>query len=308
MEHTTVPAGTIVVGVDGSPGSARALQWAAQQSRLDHRALTLAHGNGSEFSSWMPSTGTDYVQVLDAMRLAGREVLDDATADVARLDPEIVVRTEQDSVDPRTLVVALSDSAAMVVLGSRGRGSFASTFLGSVSAAVAHEAHCPVVVVRPGPDDAGTAAGPHDGVLVAVDVNERSRAAVEFAFLQASQHGMPLTAVHCFADVPSAVVGGRPVGRDEPGFEELWMMLSEALAGMSEKYPDVSVTQLIRGGRTSDCLSGLATTMDLVVLGAHQRPSLTKLFASRTDIRVLEHATCAVAVVPSLRIGGLATK
>lgn len=298
MENATIPAGTIVVGIDGSAGSDRALEWAIEQARVDHRGLTLVHSNGPARLSWMDGSGIDYVQIMGAMETAGREVLDDATALVARVDPDIVVRTWLDLADPRVLVLELSRSAAMVVLGSRGRGPFLSTLLGSVSAAIAHGSRCPVVVVRPGRHGSSSpATGLHDGVLVAVDGSEESQAAVEFAFLQASQHDLPLTAMYCF--LPSLGGGGGPIGADESGFEELWLLLSEALSGMREKYPDVAITQRVEAGDAAQRLALASRSMNLVVLGDHARPSLPVFFTGHTDASVLEHAECVVAIVPA---------
>jgi nucleotide-binding universal stress UspA family protein len=57
--------------------------------------------------------------------------------------------------DPRQLLLRLAEQASLVVMGSRGRGPFRSLLLGSVTAAVAGRASCPVVVIPPNDDSDG---------------------------------------------------------------------------------------------------------------------------------------------------------
>ena len=63
--------------------------------------------------------------------------------------PDVDVRRHVMQGRPADILVDPSEGAALVVVGSRGRGGFSGLLLGSVSRNVVHRAHCPVVVVRP---------------------------------------------------------------------------------------------------------------------------------------------------------------
>lgn len=131
--------GPIVVGVDDSEGSNKAVAWAAHEARRTGRAVHLV-------SAWQaPLYPTMAVpQVLDALaegtddeltQLAGSPVLEGLT-----------VTTEAVVGSAAQALVGLSD-AGMIVVGSRGRGAVAGMLLGSVSRQVVHHARLPVVVV-----------------------------------------------------------------------------------------------------------------------------------------------------------------
>ncbi len=68
------------------------------------------------------------------------------------LYPNVAVTTEITDGDPTDALVAASRTAALLVLGSRGRGRFASTLFGFVSRALIRRSGCPVVVARPRPE------------------------------------------------------------------------------------------------------------------------------------------------------------
>jgi len=166
VNTTEVPAGSIVVGIDGSPESDRALDWAARQAALEARPLTVLHAAhlGSTSLSTYAVPGPDIDRLLDYVRVAGRELLAQATKRVARTEPDVEVHPVLSTEDPRMALEHQAHRATTLVVGSRGRGAVASLLLGSVSVSVSHRAACPVVVVR---SEAGAAPG--RGVLVGVD-------------------------------------------------------------------------------------------------------------------------------------------
>ena len=92
---TDVPAHTIVVGVDGSATSDRAVAWAAEQARLEDRDLTLVHATGIVGTAallWMDQAGVDSGLAMDGIRQDAEALLQEAADRVAELAPEVRVR------------------------------------------------------------------------------------------------------------------------------------------------------------------------------------------------------------------------
>lgn len=137
----------IVVGVDGSEDSDRALDWAINEARLRSARLRLV-------AAWhIPLTvysGPGYVPAVGS-----RESFEELAKEAADLAVKRVGDTgvEADSVvrEGQAAEVLLEESvgADMLVVGSRGHGGFTGLLLGSVSAQCAHHALCPLVIVRP---------------------------------------------------------------------------------------------------------------------------------------------------------------
>ncbi len=121
METTAIPAGTIVVGTDGSPSAERALEWAIDQAQLESRQLTLAHGVDPSGSVWVDPAGVDHRAVLEALHSDAVVMLEHAREQVARRAPELVVHEVVRMSDARHTLLELSEEAALVVVGSRGR-------------------------------------------------------------------------------------------------------------------------------------------------------------------------------------------
>ena len=236
-------SGTIVVGVDGSESSRPALDWAADQAVLEHRALTLVHGLGNPPAAWNDIVVALPDQVYAAIQADGQAVIDEARARVARRAPTLEVREVLEFVDARSLLLEQSKEAAVVVLGSRGRGPVRSMLLGSVAVAVARHASCPVVIHRP-----MKPGGVRRGILVADDGSSQSRPVLEFAYRQAELTKLPLTVMHCFWDIQSVTTvsyGGAGVDREAERLE-----LAETVAGLVRGAPR---RRRQRGRRSTGC-------------------------------------------------------
>ncbi len=295
MNTIEITPGTVVAAVDGSDHAHRAVQWAASQARLEGRSLSLVHAVGHETvaPATLPTTAGQNVPPLDDSMRMSHLILEKATEYALAIAPEVSVRGISVPGDPRQALPEVSRSAHLLVLGSRGRGVVRSRLLGSVSAAVAKSTHCPVVVVRP--NEPGRLK---DGVIVAADATPESLPVVEFAFAQASAHGVPLTILHCVQDV-AVVATGRAGGYVHvlPTVGEHARLLAESIAGLSEKYPDVHVSREMRNGRVEVCLAAHPRPWNLVVLGRHPVHGLGWLTGS-TAVDVMERSTSPIAVVP----------
>lgn len=134
----------VVVGIDGSPASREALAWAARYAKAVGAPLeVLAAWHLPQLYGWDAPLPADWDPKADATAAANetvRAVLGD--------DPALSCRVEVVEGHPARLLTEASKRAALVVVGSRGRGEFAGMLLGSVSEFLTAHAHCPVVVVR----------------------------------------------------------------------------------------------------------------------------------------------------------------
>jgi nucleotide-binding universal stress UspA family protein len=144
----------IVVGVDGSDASAAALAWAAEEARL--RSVPLVAVFAWSFIPAQPIGDPGMLAVpagdlagqLEAESEAARVILGEAVSEALAAEPGVEVEQRLVEGDPGDALVAASESAALVVVGSHGRSGLKAALLGSVSRHVASHAACPVVVVK----------------------------------------------------------------------------------------------------------------------------------------------------------------
>jgi nucleotide-binding universal stress UspA family protein len=140
-------AGTIVVGVDGSDESKEALRWALGEARLRGARVVALRAwiyPALAAGGLIPVTA-DLVEQLSANEQK------ELAATVAEVAGESDVEVEQVVVEdaPARALVAASEGADLLVVGTRGHGGFSGLLLGSVSQQCAHHASCPVVIVPP---------------------------------------------------------------------------------------------------------------------------------------------------------------
>lgn len=290
-----VQPGSIVCGVDGSVDAERALHWAAAQASLERRPLAVVTAAGLDRVGSLSWAGAGGTLVIPTDELVGRvtAVAESAAASVRLQRPDLEVAAHAAPGDPRDVLTRLSEGAHLLVLGSRGRGALRSRLLGSVSATVSRHAHCPVVVCRP--ESAGKV---RRGVLVGVDGTPEGRAVLDFAFRIASERKLPLTVLHSFRDVLTAVDGPHLVGRTEEGLDEERLLVGESIAGFAERYPDVHVTTQLARGFPDQCLAADSQRWHLIVVGRHPTDTLSRLLSPTVATAVAEKAHTTVAVVP----------
>ena len=291
----------VLVGVDGSPASLNAADWAA--------AYSLAHGcqlhlvcaySVPSFTAAVLDGG--YAALDDtAIAEGARAVLDEAVARVSVTG----VRTTSAVVtgDAAAVLVEISREAATVVVGTRGRGGFAERLLGTVSSALPAHAHCPTVVVPYHPDEGEPEGAVRPQVVrrivVGVDGSPAAAVALERAIREARAWGADLTAV---AGVPIGVgtsfLAWLPATIDH---ETVLHDVSEALDAMITSalgdHPDLQVRRHVLDGTGAQLLTEFSTAVDLVVLGSRGRGGFAGLLLGSTSQAVLHHSACPVMVV-----------
>ncbi|MFF5210599.1 universal stress protein [Streptosporangium sp. NPDC000396] len=280
----------ILVGVDGSRAGLEAVGWAVREAGLRGTTLRVAH----VIPAWayeMPEYAP-HADVGRWMREGARSTLTEALERAREEDSGVEVESLLLPGDPRLGLLEAAGEAEILVVGSHGLGGFRGMLLGSVALGVSGHAACPVVVVR------GLPAQAHGEVVVGVDGSPAGEAAIEFAFAEASLRGAVLRAVHAWRQ---PVVGGGPFALQvaEEMAQGERRLLAEALAGRSERYPDVKVTEQVEHGHPVDVLKDASTHADLLVLGSRGRGDLTGLFLGSVSHSLLHHAACPLVVTPA---------
>ena len=148
----------IVVGVDGSLGSTRALKWALEEAQRRSASVEAV------FAWQLPPVYAIAKPPSDGYEVAAREITAAATEQAAVRAPDVPFTA---SSRLGATVPALLDAcrtADLLVLGFRGHGGFHDALLGSVADQCAHHAMCSVVVVRPHIAEEPTAGSSWTGV------------------------------------------------------------------------------------------------------------------------------------------------
>jgi nucleotide-binding universal stress UspA family protein len=155
-EATSHDPSEIVVGVDGSEPSRRALAWATRQAKLTGATVhaVIAWEPPIAFG-FEPVVGLGWDFAADALK-ALEQVVDETVGP----DRTVDVRASAIEGRPAPVLIQAAETAELLVVGHRGRGAFPGMTLGSVAVHCVQHASCPVVVVRHGRSDPGE--GPPD--------------------------------------------------------------------------------------------------------------------------------------------------
>jgi nucleotide-binding universal stress UspA family protein len=139
----------IIVGVDGSGHSQRALEWAIHEAAIRHTPLTVltVHQAIVGYFGDIVATPED-LKLTEQIQAAVTAEADKVLAGLDGPHPESVTVKAVHGFPVEELIEA-SNEADMVVLGSRGAGGFTRMLLGSTAGQVVQHAHCPVLIIPP---------------------------------------------------------------------------------------------------------------------------------------------------------------
>jgi nucleotide-binding universal stress UspA family protein len=283
----------IIVGVDGSPASRAAVEWAAVAAVRRSSELVAVHVyDWRVVGARMPVAG-GYAEEHKAQ---AEQLVASAVADARAFEPTVNVRGEAIVGAVGPTLVNLSAKARLVVLGSRGRGGFASLLLGSVSQQVATHAAGPVVVVR---GRASDAVGP---VVVGVDGSAAADYALGVALDEAAARQANVLAVRAYGPIIS------PWGTDVTPFMESaaqrqaseQQIVMENVAPWKDKYPAVPLEAVAVEGHPAEVLARQSSTAQLVVVGIRGHGGFTGLLLGSVGLQLLHHADSPVLVARAI--------
>ncbi len=136
----------IVVGIDTSPDSRRALMWAIDEARLRDAVLELVHAFPTPDLTALPMVVT--LPSDDELRAAAESILDDVLEDVGGA-PDLKIMRIVRAGGAASVLTQAAEGADLLVVGARGLGGFRGLLMGSVSQQAVTHSPCPVVVVTP---------------------------------------------------------------------------------------------------------------------------------------------------------------
>ncbi|QES53223.1 universal stress protein UspA [Streptomyces venezuelae] len=286
---------TLVVGVDGSPESRAAADWAAQEAVRRDLSLHVVHA-----WLWAPLSAP-VVQDRDAEARRADDVLKEVEGELTHRYPELDLTAEVLCDAPVSALLHAAREAETLVIGTRGHGALVAFLLGSYGQQVIAAAECPVVSVRSA--HGRPAAVPEEGEVVVGQQGgvQESAEVLRFAFEAAAARGVPLRAVRAWALPP--VYGYSPGSMwiaDQFGGLEPYekAALEQALEPWRVKYPQVEVVAHLEQGSAGHVLLAAATDAQLLVVGRRVRESAVGPHIGSVAHAVLHHSACPVAVVP----------
>lgn len=205
---------------------------------------------------------------------------------------------------PTVALLDAADTAALLVVGSHGRGRRGHRVLGSVSQQCAAHAHHPVVVV---PDEWDRSRSGR--IVVGIDGSQPSYGALHFAAREAALLGAELDAVHAYGETDQCALhtGGllpteAAAHRDD--LEKASQRLLEEMTGPFRSGSGIGPTpaslELISvDADAARTLGATAKGADLLVVGSRGLGGFAGLLLGSVSQRCLHHATCPVAIVPA---------
>ena len=292
----------VVVGADGSDHSRAALEWAAAEAVRRGVPLHIVHALG------MPLIVSAYggpARFSPSEEISGQAtvVLTNAVDLVQKSQPTLEVESMTALEEAPLALIRQAHPGDLIVLGTRGLGTVASMFVGSVSVRVAAQAPCPVVVV---PSDEGKPATTElDRIVVGVDDSKNARRALSLAVGLAAESNAELVVVHSwelpypYDPVAMTAAGYRPQPEvlEQHADEFVAELIAEA---MDEQRDDVDVQVTVVKTETNpvDALLEASKEADAVVVGSRGRGTVRGLLLGSVSQGILHRSRIPVVVLP----------
>jgi nucleotide-binding universal stress UspA family protein len=278
----------VTVGVDGSPGSRAALDWAVERSR--HTGMTL------ELIAVVPDGRSDS-EFAATERRYSEATLAEWTAAVKAAAPRLAVAPVLRTGSPTAELVRASEETDLLVVGTDKSSKARRLVYGTVPLRLAALSACPLVVVprswRPGPES----------VILAVGEEENHPSTVAFATAEAEARGLPLDLVHVWTPATNYPT---PIYLTDYPWERVQeagrRVLHDALEEVATSHPGLLVTTRLEEGPTIPRLVEAAERAQLLVVGRGGRGIFREILQLGSVAHdVLLNPPAPVAIVPAER-------
>jgi nucleotide-binding universal stress UspA family protein len=275
----------VLLGYDATEDSDAALRWAVGEARLRGLGLVLCH-------CWHWPYSADHVDddVEAIMKRAGENLLERGEARAAELGAPGDVGRRLRAGPVTEALVHESPDAELIVIGSRERHHLP---VGSTAVRLPARARRPVIAVRRN--------GRTRGVIVAgVDGSPGGDAALGFAMEEAALREWSLRVVFGVWEPWAVDEAELALFADKERLAQVRAVtLERAVAPWRGRYPKVDLRASVVMDRPREALLEAAEDADLMVVGDRGNGDLGPLLLGATSSAMLQHAPCAVAIVPS---------
>lgn len=267
--NTTRIRPAVIAAIDGSQAAIHAAEWAVDEAvgrnvpLLLVAAVKATHPSPDDYHRDVEHAETALQAARIAVEALGRSV---------KIDTEILRG------QPAAVLVAESDDAEMICLGSAGIGRYARALLGSTATEVAENAHCPVAIIRARPDQARTSI---NWVVVAVDNSPDRDLVVDQAMREAQLRKLPVLAIGTTEEEVAETVPDDLDSRLQP-----WRRW----------YPEVRIYPIGARTNVATFVERIDDWVPLAVIGGADASQLAQIVGPR-DHPIFRHAECSVLVV-----------
>ncbi len=283
----------VLVAADGSQDAALAARAAVDVSDELGSELHVVH-------AWqaVPTARLKAFARAGFKRL-GEERLEEGVKEVEKAKPSVAgAHLVEGGAADAILDLARESGAGLIVIGSRGLGPAGRLALGSVSEAVVHHAHCPVLVLR-----GGEGSWPPERVVLGDDGSEAARAAGDLAAAFCGRHGARGLVVRAFPRQPEVDVEGREsdarMVEDELRHEESALMeRAGELEGLLESRPKTRLAVGDAAEKVLEAADAEAAERTLVAVGGRGLGAIGRMRLGSVSTKVLHAARGPLLVHP----------
>lgn len=292
----------VLVGVDGTDASYKAVWWAANYTK--HAGLELqivcAYSLPSyaavSFDATYSALGDDAMAHTDAQEILARAK---SIADEQGVNASTLIVTG----DPASVFVELSRNYHLIVIGNRGKGGLAERLLGTTSSSLPAYAYCPTVVVPFTDDDDELLHLNNNITRVAVgsDESKWGLKALQIAADFAASWNAELTVISAVPvyGTGSGMFSLAPSQEDQQRIVDSYLDdLRTRVTPIRDKYPKLDINLKVVPGSAVDALAHASAHNDVVVVGSRGRGGFTGLILGSTSQGLIQHAQCPIYVVP----------